>query len=84
MWHHFFPFWPLSLVFLWHPFEMDVFIEQCVEFYRTKLINLLLEEPQTYDDLHILVEKLIKLREEFEEVIGYAENMYNCHAEDFD
>ena len=65
-----------------HPFEMDVFLEQCVEFYRAKLYNLLLEEPQTFDDLHDLVEKLLELKDEFEQVIRFAENIC-LRAEDW-
>ena len=57
------------------PTRMDGFIQHCVSFYREKLNELLLEEPQTFEDLHILVDKLLELQQEFEEVVKFVEDI---------
>ena len=54
---------------------MDGFIQHCVSFYREKLNELLLEEPQTFEDLQILVDRLLELQQEFEEVVKFVEDI---------
>ena len=66
-----------SLVEIGPPSKMDRAIEECVDLYRARLYELLLEEPQNFDDLHDLVEKLLELKDEFEVAIGIAEDFYN-------
>ena len=43
--------------------------------------ELLLEEPQTFDDLHNLVQKLVELQEEFNDVIEFVEDIANWDIE---
>ena len=54
---------------------MEGYIEHCVKFYREKLNELLLEEPQSFEDLHVLLEKLLDLYREFNEVIEFVEDI---------
>ena len=60
---------------------MEGFVRWCVNFYREKLRELLLEEPQTFDDLHNLVQRLVELQEEFNEVIEFVEDIANWDIE---
>lgn len=60
---------------------MEGFVRWCVNFYREKLRELLLEEPQTFDDLHNLVQKLVELQEEFNDVIEFVEDIANWDIE---
>ena len=55
---------------------MDRVIEECVRFYRARLYDLLLEEPRSFEELHELVEKLLELKEEFEDAIRISEDIY--------
>lgn len=60
---------------------MEGFVRWCVNFYREKLRELLLEEPQTFDDLHNLVQRLLELQEEFNDVIEFVEDIANWDIE---
>lgn len=60
---------------------MEGFVRWCVNFYREKLRELLLEEPQTFDDLHNLVQRLVELQEEFNDVIEFVEDIANWDIE---
>ena len=55
---------------------MDRVIEECVSLYRARLYDLLMEEPQTFEDLHALVAKLLELKDEFEDAIRISEDIY--------
>ena len=55
---------------------MDRVIEECVRFYRARLYDLLLEEPRSFEELHELVEKLLELKDEFEDAIRISEDIY--------
>ena len=56
---------------------MDRALEVCVDFFQFQLRNLLLQEPQTFEDLHRLVNQLLDLQEEFNRVLDIAEDYSN-------
>ena len=56
---------------------MDRSLEFCVDFFQFQLRNLLLQEPQTFEDLHRLVNQLLDLQEEFNRVLDIAEDYSN-------
>lgn len=56
---------------------MDRALEFCVDFFQFQLRNLLLQEPQTFEDLHRLVNQLLDLQEEFNRVLDIAEDYSN-------
>ena len=47
---------------------MDLFVEFIINVFRSQLIALLLE-PNLYDNVHLLVQKLLDLQEEFNQFI---------------
>ena len=47
---------------------MDLFVEFIINVFRSQLIALLLE-PNLYDNVHLLVQKLLDLQEDFNQFI---------------
>lgn len=56
---------------------MERSFECCVFFLRSQLRNLLLEEPQTFEDLHRLVQQLLTLQEQLNDLVRMAEDITN-------
>ena len=51
---------------------MDLFVEGTINIFRSQLIALLLE-PSLFDNVHLLVQKLLDLQEKFNEFASFVE-----------
>ena len=51
---------------------MDLFVEGTINIFRSQLIALLLE-PSLFDNVHLLVQKLLDLQEKFNEFASLVE-----------
>ena len=71
-----------SLVGFCYYQDMDRSLQFCVDFFQFQLRSLLLQEPQTFDDLHRLVNQLLDLQEEFNRVLDIAEDYSNNNLQD--
>ena len=50
----------------------DHLVELYINLFRSQLIDLLLD-PSLFDNVHLLVQKLLDLQEEFNQFITFAE-----------
>jgi hypothetical protein len=60
-----------------HKRRMAYFIEFAVDFLRTKLIQLLAKEPNSFEDLHTLIQDLLNLQEEFSQLVQFIDDIQN-------
>lgn len=54
---------------------MENFLDYAVNFFRSKLRLLFERELSSYDDLHILVQELLDLQEEFAGLLQFIEEL---------
>lgn len=54
---------------------MEYFVEYAVNYLRSKLLLLIEREPTSFEELHVLVQDLLDLQEDFQRFVNFVEDI---------